>query len=217
MSVGKDKLNLDKYDQIQDDVINEGDPIVAPPCPYTIQPENIGNLLWICGPPGTGKSTSAWLLSKKAGYVYYEGDCFYACKHPYIPADVQEPSLALQRNLVGEGLQERKNLIQKYGGLVQQITAGEPNWDNAKKLCRLMCEDSKKERLRIGGKWAIAGVLFTREMRDVVRECLGEDLVIVVLNIGDDDLKARLSKRHNGNVEELKKLEAIKFNVRKLF
>ena len=47
----------------------EGDPIESPPGPYKIQPKNIGKLLWITGAPGVGKSTTAQLLSKTAGYV----------------------------------------------------------------------------------------------------------------------------------------------------
>ena len=49
----------------------EGDPIEAPPGEYKIQPEYLGKLLWITGQPGLGKSTSAQLLCKEYGYVYY--------------------------------------------------------------------------------------------------------------------------------------------------
>ena len=73
----------------------EGDPIEAPPGPYKIQPENLGNFLWITGAPGLGKSTSAQLLCRTAGYVYYEAHCFACCKNPYVPLDAEEPSLAV--------------------------------------------------------------------------------------------------------------------------
>merc|ERR1712106_1029963 len=72
----------------------EGDPIEAPPGDYKIQPEYQGKLLWITGTPGLGKSTSAQLLGKKHGYVYYEGDCFAGLKNPYIPKDVDSPPMA---------------------------------------------------------------------------------------------------------------------------
>merc|ERR1712013_413445 len=85
------------------------DPIDAVSHPYTEQPENPGKLLWLTGPPGLGKSTSAQLLARKAGYVYYEGDAFFFFKNPYIPVDAVEPSKAVvsQKSLRGEGLMER--------------------------------------------------------------------------------------------------------------
>ena len=44
-----------------------GDPIDAPPGPYKIQPEYQGRLVWISGPPGSGKSTTAQLLGRLKG------------------------------------------------------------------------------------------------------------------------------------------------------
>ena len=46
------------------------------------------------GPPGAGKSTSAALLAKHNGYVYYEGDCQLSCINPYLDPSIEEPSLA---------------------------------------------------------------------------------------------------------------------------
>ena len=46
------------------------------------------------GPPGAGKSTSAQLLSRSEGYVYYEADCFGTFMNPFIDPNVDEPSLA---------------------------------------------------------------------------------------------------------------------------
>ena len=46
------------------------------------------------GPPGAGKSTSAALLAKHHGYVYYEGDCQLSCINPYLDPSIEEPSLA---------------------------------------------------------------------------------------------------------------------------
>ena len=48
------------------------EPMEAPSHPYKEQPDNPGKLLWITGPPGLGKSSTAQLLAKTAGYVYYE-------------------------------------------------------------------------------------------------------------------------------------------------
>ena len=48
---------------------NDGDPIDAPSNQYKVEPERQGRLIWITGPPGLGKSTSAQLLSREHGYV----------------------------------------------------------------------------------------------------------------------------------------------------
>ena len=93
---------------------NEGDPIEAPPNHYKVEPERQGRLIWISGPPGLGKSTSAQLLSREHGFVYYEADCFFGLRNPYIPPDVENPTMAQgrQRKLVGEGAAERKQTIE---------------------------------------------------------------------------------------------------------
>merc|ERR1719370_2509293 len=101
----------------------DGDPIEAPSSHYKVEPGRQGRLIWITGPPGLGKSTSAQLLSRDHGYVYYEGDCFFGLRNPYIPPDVPEASLAQlkQRKLVGEGANERKELVKKLMPLFNKI------------------------------------------------------------------------------------------------
>ena len=65
------------------------------------------------GPPGLGKSTTAQLLSREHGYVYYEGDCFWALRNPYVSIDAKEATLAQlsQTKLVGAGLEERREVV----------------------------------------------------------------------------------------------------------
>ena len=96
---------------------NDGDPIEAPPSQYKVEPERQGRLIWISGPPGLGKSTSAQLLSREHGFVYYEADCFFGLRNPYIPPDVENPTMAQgrQRKLVGEGAAERKQTLEAEG------------------------------------------------------------------------------------------------------
>ena len=53
-----------------------------------------GRVLWISGAPGMGKSTSAQLLGKHHGYVYYEADCFVQKVNPFIDLNVAEPSVS---------------------------------------------------------------------------------------------------------------------------
>ena len=41
-----------------------------------------------------GKSTSAQILGRDHGYVYYEADCFGGLKNPYVPLNVDNPTMA---------------------------------------------------------------------------------------------------------------------------
>ena len=88
------------------------DPISCPPCPYPLVPGAGGRLVWITGYPGTGKSTAAQIMARNhgqnhnnpskvdfndiyfLGYVYFEGDCFWGLKNPYIPVNVSNPTMA---------------------------------------------------------------------------------------------------------------------------
>ena len=71
--------------QDQDSIIPPG---------FTPQSENQGKILFLSGPPGAGKSTTAQFLAKEKGYAYYEADCYPSCVDPFIPLDVPEPSIA---------------------------------------------------------------------------------------------------------------------------
>ena len=69
-------------------------PADAPICPYAkLQPENLGKIVWFSGPPGSGKSTSAQMLGRKHGYVFYEGDCIMQSLNPFIDLNVEEPTM----------------------------------------------------------------------------------------------------------------------------
>ena len=63
-----------------------------------------GKLIWLCGAPGLGKSTSAQMLGRDHGFVYYEADCFLHLKNPYIPLTAENPTLAQIRQKILKGL-----------------------------------------------------------------------------------------------------------------
>ena len=56
-----------------------------------------GNLIWLSGAPGMGKSTSAQLLAREKGYVYYEADTFRRMVNPFIPLHIDNPSMGITR------------------------------------------------------------------------------------------------------------------------
>ena len=43
---------------------------------------------------GAGKSTTAQLMGREAGYVYFEADCTMNACNPFVPTDVENPTLA---------------------------------------------------------------------------------------------------------------------------
>ena len=60
---------------------------------FTPQPQNQGKIIFICGPPGAGKSTTAQSLARQMGWIYYEADCYTQCLDPFVPLDEKEPSV----------------------------------------------------------------------------------------------------------------------------
>merc|ERR550534_2800025 len=60
-------------------------------------------------------------------------------------------------------------------------------------------KDVARDRARLGGDWAIAGVLFTSKMRQMARSELGEDLEIVMLEMTGEEQEERIRIRHEGS------------------
>ena len=62
-----------------------------------------------------------------SGYVYYEADCFAAVKNPYIPPDVDNPSMAQvhQKPLFGTGANERRQIGDQAHKMFEDMMRGE--------------------------------------------------------------------------------------------
>jgi len=188
--------------------ITKRDPVEAPPGNYKIHPEKEGKIVWLSGPPGSGKSTIAALMSKMAGYVYYEGDAFIAGVNPY-PPDAKESSLQTNHQpiLFGKGLKRRKEIVDKY---IDKNIHHQQNDEAKMDYYRAQAEDIVKEKKRIGGSFAVAkGGVPDRKTRDFFRKHLGDDAVVVVLDLDEELLKERLAKRHKNHQEVANRL--IKF------
>ena len=63
-----------------------------------------------------------------------------------------------------------------------------------------MASDISKQRKRLGGNWAIAQAVFSRNQRDFLRKAIGPDLVFIVLNMSTECQLNRVKKRHGDSL-----------------
>jgi len=172
---------------------------------YKVQPKfTKGKFIWISGPPGFGKSTIGLYLSKMAEFVYYEADCFERHVNPYIPPNVDEPSLATIKQKPLKGVsKERIDIVNKWLNEFIKEDGKEQDDEIFKKYYSALCENIKAEKKRIGGNWAVAGVVFTKAIRDLIKRELGQDLIFVLLNMSIDEQKKRIMARHGENYDQM--------------
>ena len=116
-------------------------------------------------------------------WVYYEGDGFLFGYNPFMspnesPVDAQSEKTAL----IGPGMALRWEAIKS------SWTNQQPATD---RCYRMMAEDIKRERERVGGDWVVASHIEDRCLRDIFREVL-DDAIFVVLEISYDLVKERL-------------------------
>ena len=71
----------------------------------------LGKLLWFSGAPGMGKSTSAQILARDHGYVYYEADAFGGMLNPFNPLDSDNPSMSTAKQKTLKGITFKNNTL----------------------------------------------------------------------------------------------------------
>merc|ERR1712130_375578 len=177
-------------------------PADAPTVPYPLKPGKPGKLVIFTGPPGSGKSTTAGAIAKREGWVYYECDGFLFGFNPYIsPDESQVDARSENPALIGPGMSARKEAFKRYSFNQLMLDSGETTDRSAKDdYFRLMAEDIKREKARVGGDWVVAFAIPERRDRDVFREVLGDSAIFVALHISFDLVKERLSGRENDEV-----------------
>ena len=74
-----------------------------------------------------------------------------------------------------------------------------------------MAQDIGAEKKRIGGDFAVATVIITKEIRDKMREWLGPDLIFVHLEMSQEDRRARVLGRHMGEANAADLMDVSKY------
>jgi len=185
--------------------IASGDPVDALPHPYKMQPENKGKLVWLSGAPGLGKSTTARMMGKSAGYVYYEADAFISHVNPYVSTDSADLKLALFSQKFLKGVpQERIDAVARFP-IWKLLEGTECDMKQVGLFYKLLCKDIAREHARIGGDFAVAHVVPKRRFRDAIRAELGRDLIFVVLHMSKEDQKTRIRARQKAFTDKLER------------
>ena len=149
-----------------------------------------------------GKSTTAQLLARSQGYVYYEADCFGSIRNPFVPLEAEDPSMAQfkQKNLRGPGLEERKAAIDRSKETWTNCLSGKDyDAEQMNEYYRAMALDIARQKERIGGHWAVASILVSKGVRSFLRSVLGPELVILCLTMSDSERRERILQRHAGD------------------
>jgi gluconate kinase len=177
-----------------------GDPAEAPPNRYKIQPEKKGKLVFISGVPGSGKSTSGHLLSKKNGFVYYEADAFMFHLNPYVLAFADHHTRKAPKNFLKGVSQRRIDAVAECGNAItgefKYLLEGEQfDFNKVATFYSAMCKDILKEKKRMRGDWVVVHAVPTRELRDHIRKELDDDVTFLVLNMSRKDQVTRIKER----------------------
>merc|ERR1711874_291821 len=201
--MGDNGGTLDWLDAEEYKIMTAKDPADNIPNDYEARPDQAGTMLWLSGATGLGKTSTAKLLQKEEGFIYYEGDCFVFGLNPYVGAAPKGTTAFGTKALSGISKERtdvcRTAVFDGYRKLLDGHNVDDQIWED---FYDLLCKDVLEERAKLGGKWVIAQAVYTRTARDIIRRKMGKDLILVVLETEEKDLQVeRLAKRSLGNEE----------------
>ena len=194
--VGFEKIKWVSDDELQE-ILDAREPWNKPSTFYKIQPEIQGKIIIIGGSPGSGKTTSAFLLAKNHGFVYYEGDCFMHSLNPYIPLDVSNPTMqhVMQAPLKNYPKKTIKAVREFHTKL--KFTKRQPDEKTSQAYYEAFAKHVKLEHERIGGKyWVVSQVVPSENYRDLVRKILGPKCFFINMSLSSETQRQRLKQRY---------------------
>merc|ERR1719209_490286 len=163
---------------------------------------SLGKIVFLSGLPGSGKSSTGRALAALHGFVYYEVDCFWTGKNPFLPpigTSSIYKAIDEQRWLQGEKLKDRFGLFAQCRGGPGCVPI-----EQFEESLVSMCKDVLRLRARIGGDWVVTFGLPTRRAREIVASWL--EAIIVVLEVDEETTRERLMKRENGNIRRVENM-----------
>ena len=103
-----------------------------------------------------------------------------------------------------QGLSKEKiraiSTANKIFQIISTTGKGDGLEENLKPMYDEMAIEIGKQRKRLGGDWAVAQAVFTRNQRNMLRRVLGPDLVFIVLNMTKDCQMHRIKSRHGDSM-----------------
>ena len=77
--------------------------------------------------------------------------------------------------------------------------------ENVKPFFRVLAENIVKHKKRLGGNFAVAQAVPSREFRDCMKEVFGPQAIFVTIRLSKETNVKRVEARHAGGDEEMKK------------
>merc|ERR1712110_12423 len=185
--------------------MDDRDPMEAPSCQqYTPKPGSPGRVYWLSGPPGSGKSTTCQMMARKKDFRYFEADATMSLVNPFTDISTDNPTMATYQNKPLKGYsREDVNTVLYFHSKMKVFNGDGDCFDaNIRPVLKIMAQDILRQKERLGGDFAVAQTVFSRESRQLLLEKMGPELVFIVINLTKETQAKRINSRHPG--EELK-------------